>query len=121
MNLLEAPDLKARVVWVANSLEMGHVKLEHISCFRSKGSKSRAYARIWALPKIFQRAIGTNAHYSIEFLERFERLSEIEKDKVIIHELLHIPKGFSGGLRPHNCFGRKIDREVEELHRKLPK
>ena len=121
MNFIEAPDLKARVVWVAKSLEMGHVILENVACFRSTGSKSRAYARIWALPRIFQKAMATKAHYAIEFLESFERVSEQEKDKIIIHELLHIPKTFSGGLRPHNCFGKKMDKEVEILHKKLRK
>jgi predicted metallopeptidase len=49
--------------------------------------------------------------------ERYDKLCETEKEKTIIHELLHIPKGFSGGFRPHKGY---IDRKtVELLHKKL--
>jgi predicted metallopeptidase len=44
-------------------------------------------------------------------------LSEAEKEKTLIHELLHIPHGFSGGFRPHKGY---IDKKtVELLHKKL--
>jgi predicted metallopeptidase len=51
--------------------------------------------------------------------ERYDRLSEEEKEKTVIHELLHIPKGFSGGFRPHKGYVEKA--EVERLHRLLVK
>ena len=53
------------------------------------------------------------AHYAIEFLERFERLSRVEQDKVIIHELMHIPKTFGGGFRQHNYV---CEENVFRLH-----
>jgi len=42
-------------------------------------------------------------------------LDEEEKEKVIIHELMHIPKKFSGGFVPHR--GRINRRRVEKMHR----
>ena len=46
-------------------------------------------------------------------------LSNKEKEKTLIHELLHIPKGFSGGFRSHKGY---VDRRrVERLHQVLLK
>jgi predicted metallopeptidase len=49
--------------------------------------------------------------------ERYDKLSETEKEKTLIHELLHIPKGFTGGFRPHRGYVDK--KTVDLLHRKL--
>jgi predicted metallopeptidase len=47
--------------------------------------------------------------------ERYDKLSDEEKEKTIIHELLHIPAGFAGGFRPHKGY---VDREtVDDMHR----
>jgi predicted metallopeptidase len=43
-------------------------------------------------------------------------MSREEKEKVIIHELLHIPKGFAGGFRPHK--GHITKHKIETLHQK---
>jgi len=46
-------------------------------------------------------------------------LSDEEKEKTLIHELLHIPKGFSGGFRPHKGY---IDKKrIDRLHEMLLK
>jgi predicted metallopeptidase len=86
-----------------------HVKLSNIKCYRSYGTSTRGtIARCHALNKIMQKAIGTDAFYVLEFLtERFERLSEEDKTKVIIHELMHIPKSFGGGFKHHNFVTEK--------------
>jgi predicted metallopeptidase len=51
--------------------------------------------------------------------ERYDRLGETEKERTLIHELLHIPKGFSGGFRPHKGYINK--KRVNELHQQLLK
>ena len=81
-----------------------HVILERVKCFRSYGTSSRGtIARCHALGKLMQKALGIKAHYALEFLsERFDKLSEEEKLKTIIHELMHIPKSFGGGFKHHD-------------------
>jgi predicted metallopeptidase len=81
-----------------------HIKIERVKCFKSFGTSSkRTIARCHALGKVMQKAMGVNAFYALEFLsERFDNLSEEEQIKVIIHELMHIPKTFGGGFKHHD-------------------
>lgn len=103
MKYEEAPDLQERMLDIIVSLQMDHIETERVKCFRSKGSSTkRTIARCHTLGKLMQKAIGVKAHYAIEFLEKFEKLSRKDQDKVIIHELLHIPKTFGGGFRQHD-------------------
>ncbi len=97
-----------------------HVDLTHIRCFRSYGTSSRGtIARCHALNKIMQKAIGIKAVYVLEFLtERFEKLDGEEKLKVIIHELMHIPKTFGGGFIHHNFV---TDRTVNKVYQEYKK
>jgi predicted metallopeptidase len=60
-----------------------------------------------------QKAMGVKSFYSIEFLARFDKLSKEEQDKVIIHELMHIPKTFGGGFRHHDYV---VEENVNVLH-----
>jgi len=105
-----APDLDKRIRPMITALGLSYVDAKHIVCMRSTGSKSRAIARIWGLPRIWQQALYLQPYYIIEAVsERFDKLSKEDQDKTLIHELLHVPKTFSGGLVPHECFGKKID------------
>ncbi|MDH7563862.1 MAG: putative metallopeptidase [Candidatus Bathyarchaeota archaeon] len=115
----EAPDVKKLVDEIAESLDFFHVVPQFVFCFRSKGSTSlRTVARIHGLGKIWQEALNLPPSYVIEVIsERYDRLTQAEKEKTIIHELLHIPHTFAGGFRPHKGY---IDREtVETFYRKL--
>lgn len=117
-----APDVQARLEEIVRMLpdEFAHVDTRRVVCYRSRGSTARIYARIWSLPGIFSHALGVEPHYVIEVVERFDRSSREEQERTLIHELLHIPKTFSGALVPHKCFGKSIDCAREgELHRKL--
>jgi len=112
----EAPDVKRLVDEIVDNLDLFHVVPQFVYCYRSSGSESaHIIARIHGLGKIWQEALRKPPAYVIELIsERYDGLSEEEKEKTLIHELLHIPHGFSGGFRPHRGY---IDRKkVEKLH-----
>ena len=117
----EAHDMKRKVIQLVYSLNLSHINVNSISCFRSKGSKTRAYARIWEFPRILQLALKQDPHYVIELINpKFDGLNEEEKEKVLIHELMHIPHNFSGSLRPHgNLLGKYLDRKIDDMHKKF--
>jgi len=91
---------------VITKLNLTHVKTDKLICVRSHGSKSRrTVARIHGLPKIMQLAMNTKAFYVIEIIsENFDKFSQNDKIKTIIHELMHIPKNFGGGFRQHRPY-----------------
>jgi len=117
MKYEDAPDLKERMNDIINTLGMSHINSDRVECLRSRGSKSRGtIARCHALGKLMQRAMKTKAFYAIEFLERFEKMSKKDQDKVIIHELMHIPMSFGGGFRHHDFV---CERNVDVLHERF--
>jgi len=121
LEYVEAPDIKMLVDEIVDSLDLFHVVPQFVYCYRSRGSKSKlTIARIHGLGRIWQEALRRPPVYVIEVIsERYDKLSDEEKEKTLIHELLHIPKGFSGGFRPHKGY---IDKKrVEKLHRVLLK
>jgi len=121
MNYSLAPDIQKQVKFLVNQLNFTHIKIKNIHCIRSFDAKTRAYARIWGMAKIFSEVAGIEPHYIIEVnAKKFDKLNEREKIKTLVHELLHIPKTFSGALLSHRGKGRRInDREVEKILRSL--
>ncbi len=117
----EAPEIKRKVSEIVMGLGLKHIDLSMVSCYRSRGSKTRAYARIWEFPRILQLAINHPPHYVIEVISpKFDKLSEEEKEKVLIHELFHIPTNFSGSLRPHgDKVAKYLDKKIDALHDRL--
>ncbi len=116
MDWQRAEDVKKKIEELLSVLDMPHVKSSRIFCFRTIGSKSRSYARIWSFPKIFQTALLIEPAYVIEVLSRYyDKLHPDEQKKVLIHELLHIPKNFSGALLPHRSRGRRLGDMVNKL------
>jgi predicted metallopeptidase len=98
-------------------LGLAHVDPDRIVCLRSTGSQARFLARIWPLERVWQLALGLQPHYVIEVKhERFDRLSRSEQDRVLIHELLHIPRNFSGAVLPHRHAGGRIDERTVDIH-----
>lgn len=107
--------LSGHVRHIVSSLNLHH-DLSRVACVRSTGSTSRrTLARCHALSRIMQKALGVKAHYVIEVIsENFDRLSDEEKTKTIMHELLHIPKSMGGGFRYHDYV---CSRNVDELYK----
>lgn len=112
----EAKDIKRDIKKILKVLDLPHIDSSRIFCFRTKGSKSRSYARIWSMPKIFQTALGIKPAYVIEVLSKhYDKLDEKSQKKVLIHELLHIPKNFSGALVPHRTRSRHLGKTANIL------
>ena len=114
----KASDIGQIVEKLTKGLGLDYINLNSIYCFRSKNSNARAYARIWGLNRIWQQAIHSEPKYIIEVLsEKFDSLKESEKEKVLIHELAHIPKNFSGSLIPHirKLGSRNFNSKVRKL------
>jgi predicted metallopeptidase len=114
-----APEIKKQVDAIASDLDFFHIVPQFVFCVRSKGSKARrTIARIHGLGKIWQEVLNIPTAYTIEVVsEIYDKMSEEEKEKTLIHELLHIPGGFSGGFRPHKGY---VERHtVELLYKKL--
>lgn len=106
---------KARGVAIILGFE--HVDLHRIACVMSKGTKTRrTIARIHTISKAIQTGMQDKAFYSIELItEKFDKLSEEEKMKTIIHELMHIPHAFGGGFRNHRQYvtNKKVNEEYQ--------
>ena len=118
MDLQLAPDIQKRLARISSGVGFDHLDLKRIICFRSFGSKSKAQARIWSFPKIWQMALKVHSHYSIEVIsEKFDKLDKESQDKILIHELLHIPKNFSGALLHHRNRSYQINsRMINRLY-----
>ena len=117
MDWQEALDVKKDIEKILSILDLSYINSKQIFCFRTTGSKSRSYARVWCFPKIFQTALNIKPAYVIEVLSKYyDKLNEDERMKVLIHELLHIPKNFSGALVPHKASsGRRISILTNQL------
>lgn len=119
MKYIFAPDLQARMEHIVKVLNMIHIDIDRVKCYRSLGSSTkRTIARCHTIGKLMQLALNVKAGYAIEFLEKFEKMNRSEQDKVIIHELMHIPKTFGGGFRQHDYV---CDENIELLHKEFMK
>ena len=112
----DARDVKAEIKNIIKTLDFLHINPNRVFCYRTTGSKVRAYARTWSFPKIFQRALGVEAAYVIEVLSKYyDNLDADSKKGVLIHELLHIPKNFSGALVAHHGRNRNLHKDAKKM------
>ena len=117
----DAEDAKVLADEIIRFVGFDHIAKERVIYVRSRGSKSRnIIARIHGLPRIWQKSLKMKPFYIIEVLsENYDDLDLEEKEKTIIHELLHIPKGFRGGFRHHKGWITK--KKIEGLYSTLVK
>lgn len=114
----DAKDVEKDLSRVLTIIDLPYIDKSKIHCYRTTGSKTRAYARTWAFPKIFQRALGVEPAYVIEVLSKhYDKLDHDAQMKVLIHELLHIPKNFSGALLPHKTRSRNLHALANKLYK----
>ncbi len=103
---------------IIKELGLTYIKPDAIRVVRTN-SKSRAYARIWGVCKVLQAGLGIGPTYVIELVERnFNYLTCREKIGTIVHELAHVPRTFSGAVRPHNTY---FKRDLRTLNKVLGK
>lgn len=116
-----APDIKTQIDLLVERLDFKHIRASNIHCIRSFDAKTRAIARIWGMSRLFKEVAGLEPHYIIEVnTKRFDKLPPREKIKTLIHELMHIPKTFSGALLSHRGRYHRInDREIEKILRNM--
>lgn len=121
MKYSKAPDIQEKILQLINQLKFEYIKVKNIHCIRSFDAKTRAYARIWGMAKLFKEVAGIEPHYIIEVnAKRFDKLNPREQLKTLVHELMHIPKTFSGALLPHRGRYHRInDREIEKIIKNL--
>ncbi|MEM0171112.1 MAG: putative metallopeptidase [Thermoproteota archaeon] len=115
MKYVRDHELEAVLVRLIRDLELNYINPENIRVVRSKGSHSvGTVARIHGLPKCVQVGLGLEPSYVIEVIdEKFSPLNKKQKIRVLIHELLHIPSNFGGGVLAHS---RKNFLKLEELY-----
>lgn len=107
--------LEATLAKIIRDLGLNYIRPERIRVVRSKGSHSiGTVARIHGLPKCIQVGLGLEPSYVVEVIdEKFNSLNKQQKIRVLIHELLHIPNNFGGGVLSH---ARKNFSKLEELY-----
>jgi predicted metallopeptidase len=116
-----APEIKKQVDQLAEECEFFHVVPQFVYCVRSRGSKARrTIARIHGLGKLWQGVLNMPPAYTIEVIsEIYDKMSPEDKEKTLVHELMHIPGAFGGGFRPHKGY---VERKmVDEVYEKLKK
>jgi predicted metallopeptidase len=117
----EANDIKQRTEDLIQKLDLEWLKYGRIFFYRSTGSTARAYARTWGLPRLWQTVLTVEPAYIVEVIsEHFDKLSQRQQDEIILHELSHIPRNFSGALTPHtkrghNNFKDKLRQMIVKL------
>jgi len=123
IRFFKAGDIQERIRHFVEVLGMGHIDLNRIVCIRSVGSSARyTLARCYGLGRVWQKALDLPAYYIIEIIsEKYDKLSPEEKDKILLHELMHVPHAFAGGFRHHTPYvnNRTVNGLYDEYLRRM--
>ncbi|RMD45777.1 metallopeptidase [Candidatus Pacearchaeota archaeon] len=117
----EAPDIEEIAKEMVALLGWRHIHLEDVAFVRSFGSTARyTIARCHSLGRAMQVGMKRKrGFYLIEVIsEKFDKLPDDEKKKVILHELMHIPKSFGGGFVHHN---KVHDKAIDKIYQRYLK
>ena len=113
----EADDIKERAVFFANKLGLTWLDFERIHFYRYY-SKTNTMAKVSGFSKVLQLPKSHIAPYYVIVFNTChfnESKTRQELDNTIIHELLHIPKTFSGE------FSSRAHKDVYKLANILSK
>lgn len=116
-----APDIQEQIQDIVDVLNIEH-DVGRIKCIKSTGSKSRyTLARCHTVSRAVQTGLNIEAHYIIEVItENYNKLSEEEQMKTLIHEIMHIPKAFGGGFKGHKLVNKKsVDKMYDQYKNSL--
>lgn len=121
MRYEQSADLDERIGDIISVLGLDYIDVSKIASFRSHGTNSRRIiARCHGLPKVMQLGLKADPFYVIEVIsERFDKMPYEDQTKVLIHEILHIPKNFGGGFRQHDFVNRRTVEMVYRRYRQL--
>jgi len=110
---------------ITTTPEFSHIDPDRIHLIFSN-SQSRALAYCHEMSSRIQFALDLPSNYVIEIItNNWKKLPAEDRAKVLIHELYHIPRTFSGYLRQHNrrngftAYSRKLENNL--LHNYINK
>ena len=115
LKYLYAPDIEKEARIIVRILGWDHVDLANVGFLRSVGSTANyTIARCHGLGNAMRIGMQRKkSFYVIEVIaERFDHLPRDERIKIIIHELMHIPKNFGGGFIHHNKVNEKTVNKI---------
>jgi len=115
LNFRHAPDALKQLMHdiVSATPEFRHIDPHRVHLIFSN-SNTRALAYCHQMSKRYQFAMNLRPNYVIELISsHWQKLSPEQKAKVIIHELYHIPRTFSGNLRSHKNGFSSCGRHTE--------
>ncbi|MFH1420688.1 MAG: putative metallopeptidase [Candidatus Aenigmatarchaeota archaeon] len=114
-----APDIQEAAMRIIRKLGLP-MDPTFVMFVRSHGSKAMlTTARCHSMSRIMRTALGhKKSFYVIEVIsEAFDKMSDEEKIKTIIHELMHVPKSMGGGFLHHS--NHVTRHNVDTMYRML--